>query len=135
VQEGAAPSRADEVRVIELSKDQTPFRKDERQRIHAVGGSVRRTGGRWRVDGELLVSRCVCVCLDSNPGAPSVTQVERPWHESAYFLLSGKPASERRGGLKPYVSLMGATKAPDRRYGLVQAASDRHDSCPQAWIK
>lgn len=33
VQEGAAPSRADEVRVIELSKDQTPFRKDERQRI------------------------------------------------------------------------------------------------------
>ena len=33
VTEGAAPSRADEVRVIELSKDQTPFRKDERQRI------------------------------------------------------------------------------------------------------
>jgi hypothetical protein len=33
VHEGAAPSRADEVRVIELSKDQTPFRKDERQRI------------------------------------------------------------------------------------------------------
>ena len=33
MQEGAAPSRADEVRVIELSKDQTPFRKDERQRI------------------------------------------------------------------------------------------------------
>ena len=60
--------------------------------------------------------------------APLMTQVEKPWPESSYCRLAGKRSSERRVALKPYVSLC-ATKAPDCRYGLVQAASDRHGSC------
>jgi len=58
------------------------------------------------------------------------TQVEERWPESSYFLLHGKSSDERAACRSEAVRLaMGATKAPDCRYGLVQAASDRHDSC------
>ena len=68
---------------------------------------------------QVRVCVCVCVC--------AMTQVEEPCPESSYFLT---PRGERAACRVEAVRLaMGATKAPDCRYGLVQAASHRHDSC------
>jgi len=59
-----------------------------------------------------------------------MTQVGKRWPESSYFLLSGK-RSERvaRRSEAARLAYGRGTKAPDCRYGVVQAASDRHDSC------
>ena len=42
-----------------LTRDHQPHRAEERRRIVAAGGTVQRVGGRWRVQGELLVSRAL----------------------------------------------------------------------------
>ena len=47
-----------ELKATPLSTDQTPYRKDERERIEALGGSVS-LWGVWRVEGILAVSRAI----------------------------------------------------------------------------
>ena len=58
-----------------------------------------------------------------------MTQVDTPWPERSYFLLSGERSERAACRVEAVRLALGATKAPDCRYGLVHAASDRHDSC------
>eukprot|EP00959_Pyramimonas_sp_CCMP1952_P303247 6345390-Pyramimonas_sp.AAC.1 len=52
-------STGNPVRAEPLTRDHQPHRAEERRRIKAAGGTVQRVGGRWRVQGELLVSRAL----------------------------------------------------------------------------
>jgi len=75
-----------------------------------------------RTSHQSLGERSVCVLLF----ASLMTQVEKPCPEATFY----SQGSERAACRSETVRLaMGATKAPDFRYGLVHAASDRHDSC------
>jgi hypothetical protein len=59
----------------------------------------------------------------------AITRVENPWPDISYFLLSATRSQLAACRAEAIRLAMGSTKAPDCRYGLVQAASDRHGWC------
>ena len=76
-----------------------------------------------------LQSECNLGAVLLLPQRNAKNSSREPWHESSYFLLSGKRSERAACRVEAVRLAMGATKTPDCRYGLMQAASDRHGSC------